>query len=214
MAPVRYDFNEEEPGLSELIIDFIGRWSYFGIALLMALENIFPPIPSELIMPFAGYVAARGDLNIAGVVVAGVLGSLAGTLPWYWLGRSIGRERLARWVGARGRWFTISPEELERAERWFLRRGGWALLAGRLVPAVRSVISMPAGVAAMPLPSMLAWSACGTLLWTGMLAGLGFALESRYERIAGFVDKLSMAVVILLVVSYAWRVIRFRPGPR
>lgn len=198
--------------MSDLIIGCIERFGYFGIALLMAMENVFPPVPSELIMPFAGYVAARGDLHIAGVVLAGALGSLAGTLPWYWLGRRIGRERLLRWVGAHGRWFTMSPDEVQRAERWFQRRGGWALLLGRLVPAVRSVISMPAGLAAMPLGRMLLWSACGTLAWSGMLAALGFALESRFARISPWVDKLSLIVVVALAATYVWRVVRFRPA--
>ena len=197
--------------MAELVIECIQRFGYFGIAVLMALENLFPPVPSELIMPFAGYLAARGELHVAGVVAAGAVGSLAGTLPWYFLGRRIGRERLARWVKAHGRWFTISPGELERAEQWFERRGGWALLLGRLVPAVRSVISLPAGVERMPLASMLAWSAGGTVLWNGALAGLGFALAGRYEAISPWVDKLSTAVVAGLAVWYVWRVVRFRP---
>lgn len=197
--------------MSDLITGWIERFGYFGIALLMAVENVFPPVPSELIMPFAGYVAAKGDLNIAGVVAAGALGSVLGTLPWYWLGRRIGRERLARWVKAHGRWFTVTPDELERAERWFERSGGWALLLGRLVPAVRSVISMPAGVESMPLAKMLAWSAAGTLLWSGALATLGFLLESRYERISPWVDRISIGVLVFLLAAYLWRVVRFKP---
>lgn len=198
--------------MSDLITGWIERFGYFGIALLMAVENVFPPVPSELIMPFAGYVAAKGDLNIVGVVLAGALGSVLGTLPWYWLGRRIGRERLGRWVKAHGRWFTVTPEELERAERWFERSGGWALLLGRLVPAVRSVISMPAGVEAMPVARMLAWSAAGTVLWSGALAALGFMLESRYERISPWVDRISIGVLVFLFSAYVWRVARFKPG--
>lgn len=196
--------------MSEFIIDWIERFGYLGIGLLMALENVFPPVPSELIMPFAGYVAATGELHIAGVVLAGALGSVLGTLPWYWLGRTIGRERLAKWVKAHGRWFTVTPEELERAERWFERRGGWALLVGRLVPAVRSVISMPAGFECMPIARMLAWSAAGTVLWSGALAGLGFALENKYESIAHWVDWITIAVLVVLVVGYVWRVVTFK----
>lgn len=198
--------------MSDLITGWIERFGYFGIALLMAVENVFPPVPSELIMPFAGYVAAKGNLNIVGVVLAGALGSVLGTLPWYWLGRRIGRERLGRWVKAHGRWFTVTPEELERAERWFERSGGWALLLGRLVPAVRSVISMPAGVEAMPVARMLAWSAAGTVLWSGALAALGFMLESRYERISPWVDRISIGVLVFLFSAYVWRVARFKPG--
>jgi len=195
--------------MADWTISFIERFGYLGIAFLMALENVFPPIPSEIIMPFAGFVAARGDLHPAGVVLAGTLGALAGTLPWYWLGWRIGRERLARWVKAHGRWFTLSPQELERAERWFQRHGGRAVFAGRLVPAVRSVISLPAGVARMPLAPFMVWSFAGSLLWTAALAALGFWLESHYERAAPYLNGATQAVLAVLVVSYVWRVLRF-----
>jgi membrane protein DedA with SNARE-associated domain len=198
--------------MSDLIVECIRSWGYAGIALLMALENVFPPVPSELIMPFAGYVAASGDLHIAGVIGAGAAGSVAGSLPWYFLGRHIGRERLARWVKAHGRWFTVTPEELERAEGWFNRHGGWSLLAGRLVPAVRSVITLPAGVEAMPLAQVVAWSACGAALWSGALAAVGYALEDRYESISPWIDRASTAVVVGLVAWYLWRIVRFRPS--
>jgi membrane protein DedA with SNARE-associated domain len=195
--------------MAEWIIQLIERFSYGGIALLMALENVFPPIPSELIMPFAGFVAARGDLSPVGVVLAGAAGSLAGTLPWYWLGRKIGRERLGHWVERHGRWFTMSTQDLERAEQWLERHGGAAVLFGRLVPAVRSVISMPAGVTRMPMASFLLWSSAGTLVWTSALAALGFALESQYERIAEYLDIVTKVVLGAIVLAYVWRVLRF-----
>jgi membrane protein DedA with SNARE-associated domain len=195
--------------MAEWIIHLIERFSYLGIALLMALENVFPPIPSELIMPFAGFVAARGDLNGVGVILAGSAGSLAGTLPWYWIGRRIGRERLARWVGRHGRWFTMSPEDLERAEAWLQRHGGLAVMMGRLVPALRSVISMPAGVTRMPLLGFLLWSSAGTLIWTSALASLGWALQSQYEQVADYLENVTRVVLVLFVAAYLWRLIRF-----
>ncbi|HEX2546251.1 MAG TPA: DedA family protein [Ramlibacter sp.] len=197
--------------MTDLITQGIERFGYFGIALLMALENVFPPVPSELIMPFAGFVAGKGDLHIVGVILAGAIGSVVGTLPWFWLGRRIGQERLARWVKAHGRWFTVTPQELERAERWFERRGGWALLVGRLVPAVRSIISMPAGFSGMSVGKMIAWSSIGTLIWSGALALLGFWLGSRFEQVSPWVDRASLAILAFLVASYVWRVVRFDP---
>lgn len=196
--------------MAEWIIQLIERFSYVGIALLMALENVFPPVPSELIMPFAGFVAARGDLNGIGVVLAGSAGSLAGTLPWYWVGRRIGRERLGRWVERHGRWFTMSPADLERAEGWLQRHGGMAVMLGRLVPALRSVISMPAGVTRMPLLSFLFWSSAGTLVWTSALASLGWVLQNQYERVAEYLEIATRVVLGLLVAGYLWRVVRFQ----
>ena len=116
------------------ITGLVERTGYLGIALLMLAENVFPPIPSELIMPMAGFTAARGALNMVGVVVAGTVGSLAGVLLWYYIGRWIGLERLKRWAAKHGRWLTISPEEVDEAAAWFDRHCGKAVLIGRLIP--------------------------------------------------------------------------------
>ncbi|MET0312376.1 MAG: DedA family protein [Burkholderiaceae bacterium] len=197
--------------MTERIIAFIESGGYVAIAFLMALENIFPPIPSELIMPFAGLAAARGELGLAGVVAAGTVGSLIGTLPWYWLGRSVGRKRLDALVEKHGRWFAVTPGELQRAHELFDRHGNMILAAGRLIPAVRSVISLPAGIYKVPLGRLLLWSGIGTALWSGALAGGGYLLESRYEALAGTIDVISKAVVGMLVAAWLWRVVR---GPR
>jgi membrane protein DedA with SNARE-associated domain len=199
--------------MTDWIIGFIERFGYAGIALLMALENIFPPIPSELIMPFAGYVAATGHLHPIGVVAAGTVGSLLGTLPWYWLGRAIGRERLRKLVTKHGRWLAMSPEDLARADEWFKRHGARAVLLGRIVPALRSVVSMPAGVAHMPFASFLFWSGIGTAVWTAALASLGYVMERDYERAEPFLNAASKIVVAVLVITYIWRVARFGKRP-
>ncbi|RZL63045.1 MAG: DedA family protein [Variovorax sp.] len=199
--------------MSGWIIGFIEQYGYLGVAALMMLENVFPPIPSELIMPFAGYVGARGTLSPWGVLFAGVAGSIAGTLPWYWLGRRVGRERVLRLVARYGRWLTVSTDDLLRAEQWFQRWGVHSVLLGRLVPAVRSVISLPAGIEAMPLPTFLFWSTLGTAAWTALLLGLGFVLEDNYEQVARFVDPISTTVVVGCVVVYVWRLVRGRGKP-
>ena len=166
------------------ITGFISSTGYLGIALLMFAENVFPPIPSELIMPFAGFVAARGELNPIGVLVAGVVGSLLGAVPWYLAGRWVGSERLKRMADRHGRWLTVSRQDLDRAEAWFHRYGLVSVVVGRLVPAVRTLISVPAGITRMhPIP-FFAYSAVGTVVWTGFLVGSGYLLESHYERVA------------------------------
>ncbi len=191
------------------ITALVQQTGYLGIALLMLAENVFPPIPSELIMPLAGFTAARGELSIVWVVVAGTVGSIAGALLWYYVGRWIGAERLERWAERHGRWLTMSPEDVERARGAFARHGAAAVLVGRLVPAVRTLISVPAGITAMSLPRFLFWTGLGTAAWTALLAGLGYALESQYAVVADYVNPVSNVVVALLVAGYAWRVATF-----
>jgi membrane protein DedA with SNARE-associated domain len=192
------------------ITGFITSTGYLGIALLMFAENVFPPIPSELIMPFAGFVAARGELNPIGVLVAGVVGSLLGAVPWYLAGRWLGNERLKRMADRHGRWLTVSREDLERAEAWFHRYGRVSVVVGRLVPAVRTLISVPAGITRMhPIP-FFAYSALGTLVWTGLLVGAGYLLESHYERVAEWIDPFSKLVLGAIVATYLYRLARQR----
>jgi membrane protein DedA with SNARE-associated domain len=180
-----------------------------GVGFLMLLENVFPPIPSELVMPLAGFVAARGEVGLVAVILAGSVGSLLGALLWYYLGRALGHDRLRSLAARHGRWLTLAPEEVDRAEAWFLRHGGAAVFLGRLVPGVRMLISVPAGVARMPLPRFLAWSAAGTVIWTAALAGAGFLLEGRYELVGHWVNPVSNVVVVGLVALYIWRVATF-----
>ena len=194
----------------EWITTLIDRAGLLGLAALMFLENLVPPIPSEVIMPLAGFEAARGRLNFAGVVVAGAIGSIAGALFWYEVGRRVGCERLKAWVERHGRWLTISVEDVECSTRWFQRHGGWAVFLGRLAPGVRTFISVPAGVASMPPGPFLAWTSAGTVIWTTFLAGAGYLLESQYERVERWTDLAANAVLGLLVCTYAYRVATWR----
>lgn len=193
----------------DLIVRLVTDAGYVGIAFLMFAENVFPPIPSELIMPFAGFVAARGELSLPGVVLAGSLGSLAGMHVWYEAGRAIGAERLERWAARHGRWLGLSPIEVRAARAWFDRRGPIAVLVGRLVPTVRTLISVPAGIVRMPRTRFLGLSAIGTLGWTTLLSALGFALEARYELVVDWVNPVASTVVAVLVALYLWRVVTF-----
>ena len=194
----------------DLVTALIARTGSLGVALLMLAENVFPPIPSELIMPLAGFEAARGEFSLVAVLVAGVAGSLAGALMWYGIGAWIGAERLRLWAGRHGRWLTLSPADVDRASAWFLRRGRVAVLVGRLVPGVRTLISVPAGMAAMPLGAFLVWSAAGTVLRTGALTAAGYLLEDQYTHVAAWLDPVSNAVVAALVLGYFYRVATFR----
>lgn len=186
------------------------RLGPFGIGLLMFLENVFPPIPSELIMPLAGYLAARGDMNIFVVIGAGTVGSLLGTLPWYYLGRRLGHHGVRRLAEEHGRWLTMSPSDVDAASDRFKRHGNWSVMLGRLIPTVRTLISVPAGVANMPLGQFLLFSSIGTLLWTAALALAGYLLGQAYSTIQDYVDPVSTAVLIILIGYYIYRVVTFK----
>ncbi|AXC50423.1 DedA family protein [Paracoccus suum] len=189
------------------IAALIDRVGPLGVALLMFAENVFPPIPSELIMPLAGFNAAQGRMGLVSVIIAGTIGSVAGATLWYALGRAVGPERVRRLAERHGRWLTITPAEVDRAQVWFDRHGALAVLFGRLVPAVRTLISIPAGLARMPLGPFLLWSTLGSLGWTTLLAVAGWMLEGAYTRVEGWVNPISTAVVIALVAIYIWRVV-------
>jgi len=196
--------------MTDWIINFIQAAGYLGIAVLMLLENVFPPIPSELVLPFAGYVAATGDLHPAGVLAAAVVGSLLGALPWYWAGRKLGHGGLQRFASRHGRLLTLSPQDVDRAQDWFRRHGAASVGFGRLVPAVRSVISMPAGVGQMPLASFLLWSTAGTAVWSAVLLAVGYVLQSQYEQAKDTIEWITRGIVAAMVAAYLWRVLRFR----
>ena len=197
--------------MSDWIIGTITDWGYVGIFMLMFIENVFPPIPSELIMPFAGYVAASGELSLVGVMVAGVAGSLLGTSVWYLAARLLGIERFRFLCNFFGRVATITEADIDMAVRWFDRYGVWAVLLGRLIPAIRTLISVPAGLAAMPAWKFLAISLVGTTIWTGFLTAAGLVLHEGYHAVEAYVDPVSTGVVVLCVVIYLYRFVTWKP---
>jgi membrane protein DedA with SNARE-associated domain len=194
----------------KFITEFLQSSGYLGVFLLMAVENIFPPIPSELIMPFAGFVVARGDLNLAGVLIAGTAGSIVGALPWYYGARIYGKERLKGFADRHARWMTVTAEDIDKAIAAFDRHGRSVVLFGRLIPAIRTLISVPAGLACMSLGQFLLYSTIGSLAWTGVLTGAGFVLESNYEQVGKYVDPVSKGIFGILLAWYIYRVITHR----
>jgi membrane protein DedA with SNARE-associated domain len=197
--------------LFDFIARTIGSAGYPGIALLMLLENIVPPLPSELIMPMAGFVAAGGQLSLAGVILAGTLGSVAGALPWYYLGKWLGRERLRQWAGEHGRWLTLTPAQVDHVDAWFARHCGKAVFFGRLAPGIRTLISLPAGLFRMSLQRFLLFTALGSSLWSTALAVAGHSLRDGYEQVSHLLNPATNVVVGAIVLVYLYRVIRWRP---
>jgi membrane protein DedA with SNARE-associated domain len=198
--------------MAEWIVEVITATGYWGIFILMLLESVFPPIPSELIVPFAGFAVEQGQLNLLGVLAATTAGAVIGTLPWYIAGRLLGLER-TKWLADKfGRWLAMNSDEIDVASAWFLRYGPVMVFAGRLVPLIRTVISVPAGIAAMSLPSFLVASALGALLWNSILIGSGYLLASHYHLVERLLDPATMIVLIACIAIYVWRVITWRPG--
>ena len=185
---------------------------YFGIALLTLLETVFPPIPSELVLPLSGYLVAQGRLTLVGAIVAGTLGAMAGALLLYWLGLRYGEDRLKEFARRHGRWLTLSPRDVERVTHWFDRHGAWAVFGCRMVPGLRSLISIPAGVHRMPLVPFVVASLLGTLVWTAVLVWLGKLAGDHFERIGEYLGTGTKIVVGALVLVYVVRVLRYRPG--
>ena len=187
--------------MTDWIQNLMDSMGYLGILLLMVLENVFPPIPSELIMPSAGFAAARGDMSLGMVVLMGTLGSVIGTLPLYYLGKVFGEEKLIAWADQHGKWLTLSGKDIKKADDWFDRHGTKAVLLGRMVPGIRSLLSLPAGMSHMPLPKFLIYSAIGSALWSAALAYAGYALGENYDKVEQYVGPASKVIVGLLAVG-------------
>lgn len=195
--------------LKNWIINTIASLSYVGIAFLMFLENLFPPIPSELIMPFAGFTASQGKLNLLYVFIAGLIGSVLGALIWYYPGKLLNEERLKALADKHGKWLGVSSKDIVKSVDWFEKHGGKAVLFGRMVPAVRTLISVPAGMSNMPLLPFLAYSTLGSAVWVALLTYAGYALGNNYAIVEQNIDKISKVVVIgVLTIFTVWIVRR------
>lgn len=189
--------------MQETIINIITSLGYRGIGLLMFAENLFPPIPSELIMPLAGFTVAQGKMNFALAVLAGVMGTIFGALPWYYVCKIVGEQRIKRLADKYGKWITVSSKDIDKAKGWFERYGNNAVLFGRIVPGVRTLISLPAGINEMPLMPFLIYSTIGTTLWVLFLTGAGYLLGNNYKLVDVYLAPVSKGVLVLILVAFA-----------
>lgn len=186
----------------------IEQFGPLGVTLLVVLENVFPPIPSEIILPFAGFVAQQGSSSVLGMVLAATVGSTVGASILYTLAAWFGEARVRRFVLRFGRWFTFREADLNRAEAWFNRRSFLAVSVGRCVPLIRSVISLPAGFCKMRLTSYILGTALGSLVWNSLLIGTGAALGSRWdlvEQYVGYFQYITIAVLVAVMVRFYLR---------
>lgn len=194
--------------IASWVQDVIEQLGAPGVALLVVLENLFPPIPSEIVLPFAGFAAQRGTGSVIAMIVAATIGSVLGSLALYALAAWFGQERVRWFVLRFGRWFTIREVDLNRAEHWFHRRSFVAVSFGRCVPLVRSLISLPAGCFRMPIVPYIVGTTIGSLVWNTALIGAGAALGSRWELVesyVGYFQYIVVAAIAVFVLRFLWR---------
>jgi membrane protein DedA with SNARE-associated domain len=197
--------------MQEFIFDAIARGGYWGIALLMAIENVFPPIPSEVIMGIGGVLVARGTMEFWPLIAAGTVGSTAGNYVWYWVGDRVGYQRLKPWIKAHGRWLVMSCDDLDKAVRFFQSHGQWVVFALRFSPFLRTMVSLPAGLSHMSLWRFLLFTFLGAAVWNALLVEGGRRLAplmERYDTVAGWVVG---GLIALIVAIYFYKVITWTP---
>lgn len=193
--------------LTATVIDIIESIGEVGVGLLIALETILPPIPSEVILPFAGFAAQEGKLNPFLAWGCATLGSLAGAMVLYLLGVRFSYDRLHH-LAERKWFFLFGVRDLERGMRFFKNHGGVVVLVGRFIPFIRSVVSVPAGLDAMPLPRFLALTALGSGIWNAVFIAIGYRLGAEYEVVERYVGPVSKGVVAVLALALVWLVVR------
>jgi len=187
--------------ITDWVQSIIASAGYPGLGLVMVLENLFPPIPSEVILPLAGYMTIKGHFTLPGVTAVGTLGSIIGALTLYGLGWWLDESRVRRLLRHYGRYAMLAEEDLDTALEWFDRYGQPTIFFARLVPIVRSLISVPAGLTRMSVLRFLAFTALGTGLWSFFLAWAGYVLGANWRRVADFVSRYQDAVMVLIVVA-------------
>lgn len=200
--------------MTEFILNLIAWGGYVGIFILMTLENVFPPIPSEVIMGLGGMAVARGDMDMTPLLIVATLGTTAGNMVWYGIGRWIGIARLKPFVDRYGRWLTLTWDEVEQLNRFFNRHGLWVVFFFRFLPTFRTMISLPAGMAKMGMPRFLLATFVGSAIWNAVLAYAGLLLGSRFEELQVYVGPVAIVTTAAVVVVWAYRVVTWKRRAR
>jgi len=183
--------------------------AYLTICLAMFLENLIPPIPSEIIMPLGGFFVYQQKLNFYILVFWGLLGTLIGSLPWYYLGKLVNEQRLSNFLEKRGKYLGITSKDLAKSKRWFDKYGVSLVFWGRLVPGIRTLISVPAGMELMPLKKFLVWTLLGSLIWVTLLTYAGVVFGENYKIIESYIDQIKYFVKPILILILFYLIIKF-----
>lgn len=191
--------------ISDWVLTIMAKFGYLGIVFAMFAENVFPPIPSEVIMSSAGFAVARGDLNLLLVILAGTLGTVFGALPLYYLGTLFDKQRLLAFTKKYGKYAFVKPADVLSASDWFDKHGKKAVFFGRMMPGVRSLISIPAGMNRMPMLPFLLLTTLGASIWTTLLTFAGYHLGQNYEVIEAILapySKVFLALTAVIMLSW------------
>ena len=194
--------------IASLITTIITTLDYPGIILITIIENVFPPIPSEAVLPFAGYLAARGNFCLFGVVLSGTLGSVLGALILYAFGYYGNEKIVRRFIRKFGKWLVVSEKDLDKSEAWFKKYGPPAVFIARVIPIIRSIISIPAGFAKMPMGTFLFYTTFGTALWSFILAYAGFLLGENWELVGKYLEKYQLAALVIIGVICIYVIVK------
>ncbi len=209
MSLIFVNFLTSIPDYISLAVEKNSLFAYLTICLAMFLENIIPPIPSEIIMPLGGFFVYQQKLNFYILVFWGLLGTIAGALPWYYLGKLVNEKKLSKFLDNRGKYLGISSYDLEKSKNWFDKYGASLVFWGRLIPGIRTLISVPAGMELMPLRKFLIWTTLGSLIWVALLTYSGYLFGENYPIIEIYVDKIKYIVKPLLIVIFAYFILKF-----
>ena len=185
--------------------------AYFFIGFSMFLENIIPPIPSEIIMPLGGFFVYQGSLNLFILICFGLLGTVLGAIPWYFLGRLLNQKRIVGFVERKGKFIGLTSKDILKSKLWFDKYGTPLVFWGRLVPGVRTLISVPAGIELMPFGKFLIWTSLGSLIWVSLLTFAGYIFGENYKLIAIYLDNLKVflrPILLIILIFFFFRVFK------
>lgn len=196
--------------MQQFILHIIEQFGYFGVFFLILIENVFPPIPSEVILLFSGFFSSYTSLSVFYMILASTLGSFLGAIILYYIGKIFNKERLKKIVNGRlGKIFFLKENDIDKADEWFDNKGNKSVFFCRFVPIVRSLISIPAGMSEMPMGKFIIYTICGSMIWNTVLICLGYRLGSNWEYVLTILDKYQMVVIVILVIIFGYVIIKF-----
>ena len=208
MSLIFANFLTSIPDYISLAVEKNSTVAYLTICLAMFLENIIPPIPSEIIMPLGGFFVYQQKLNFYILIFWGLLGTILGSLPWYYLGRLVNEKRLSNFLDNRGKYFGISSKDLIKSKMWFEKYGVSLVFWGRLVPGIRTLISVPAGIELMPVRKFLIWTTFGSFIWVALLTYAGYLFGENYPIIETYLDQIKFFVKPILILLFLYFLIK------